>query len=248
MRSDERILRWVSHRILMRRVDTEPVRILLVEDNEPMADAVRRGLIAEGFSVDLAANGDDGLWRAREFAYDLIILDVMLPGTNGYEICRTLRAEARTTPILLLTAKDGDLDVAEGLDLGADDYLTKPFAFVVLVARVRALVRRANPVPGSASITAGSMTIDPAQRRCRIDETTIELTPREFSLLETLARRVGEPLTRLEILDHVWGADFEGDSNVVDVYVGYLRKKLQPHLPASPIETVRGVGYRLVAS
>jgi len=249
MRVRENALRFRrrSHRILIGPVDTETVRVLLVEDSEAMADAVQRGLMAEGFSVDHVVNGDDGLWRAREFTYDVLVLDIMLPGTNGYEICRTLRTEGDTTPILLLTAKDGDHDVAEGLDFGADDYLTKPFAFVVLVARVRALVRRSNPVPGLSSISIGALTIDPVRHRCSVGDRPVELTPREFSLLETFARRVEEPLTRTELLHHVWGADYEGDSNVVDVYVGYVRKKLQPHVHDAEIETVRGVGYRLVA-
>ena len=147
----------------------------------------------------------------------------------------------------MVTAKDGDHDIAEGLDFGADDYLTKPFAFVVLVARVRALVRRTNPVPGVPAISVGPLTIDPPRRRCSVNGHAVDLTPREFSLLETLARRTGEPLTRMELLDHVWGADYAGDSNVVDVYVGYVRKKLQPHGDPAMIETVRGVGYRLVA-
>jgi DNA-binding response OmpR family regulator len=229
--------------------DTEWVRVLVVEDNEAMADAVSRGLIAEGFDVDIAPDGQDGLWRAREFSYDVIVLDIMLPGLNGYEVCRTIRAEGIATPVLMLTAKDGEYDIAEGLEFGADDYLTKPFSFVVLVARIRALLRRTNPVPGTEVIANGSLTIDTARRRCRVGEQVVELTPREYTLLETLARRVGQPLTRDELLDHVWGADHSGGSNVVDVYVGYLRKKLNAADAGVPaIETVRGVGYRLAES
>ncbi len=223
------------------------MRVLVVEDNEVMAEAVARGLVAEGFDVDVAANGTDGLWRAREFSYDLILLDIMLPGVNGYEICRTIRSEGNRTPILMLTAKDGEFDEAEGLDLGADDYLTKPFSFVVLVARIHALLRRTNPTTGDATIAIGPLSIDTRTRRCLLNQRPIELTPREFGLLETLARRPGQPLTRGELLDHVWGADHEGGSNVVDVYVGYLRKKLRAADQGSDlIETVRGIGYRIV--
>ncbi|NOX32047.1 MAG: response regulator transcription factor [Actinobacteria bacterium] len=224
------------------------MRVLVVEDNEAMADAVSRGLIAEGFAVDVSIDGVDGLWRAREFPYDIIVLDIMLPGVNGYELCRTLRAEDNDTPILMLTAKDGEYDIAEGLDLGADDYLTKPFSFVVLVARVHALTRRANPTAGDAIVTVGPLTLDTRMHRCRLDGRLVELTPREYALLETLARRPGEPLTRNELLDHVWGADRDGGSNVVDVYVGYLRKKLRgPEDGSELIETVRGIGYRIDA-
>ena len=215
-----------------------------------MADAVQRGLEAEGYAVDLALDGVDGLWRAREFPYDLIVLDIMLPGVNGYEICRTIRGEGNTTPILMLTAKDGDYDIAEGLELGADDYLTKPFSFVVLLARIHALLRRANPTPGETMVTVGALSIDTAARRCSLNGWPVELTPREYTLLETLARRPGRAIPRGELLDLVWGADHEGSSNVVDVYVGYLRKKLDgPNGsgPGCPIETVRGVGYRLAA-
>jgi len=225
------------------------MRVLVVEDNEAMADAVARGLFAEGFDVDVSADGVDGLWRAREFPYDIIVLDIMLPGVNGYEICRTLRGEGNNTPILMLTAKEGDYDIAEGLDLGADDYLTKPFSFVVLVARVHALARRANPTAGDDTITVGPLTLDTRAHRCRVDGRLVELTPREYALLETLARRAGEPLTRSELLDHVWGADHDGGSNVVDVYVGYLRKKLRGSKDAPDlIETVRGIGYRIEAN
>ncbi|MGZ0230819.1 MAG: response regulator transcription factor [Acidimicrobiales bacterium] len=222
------------------------MRVLVVEDNEALADAVKRGLVAEGFDVDIASDGVDGLWQAREFTHDVIVLDIMLPGVNGYEICRTIRAEGNTTPILMLTAKSGEYDIAEGLELGADDYLTKPFSFVVLVARVHALVRRANPTPSDASITIGALTIDTTTRRCRLHSRTLDLTPREYTLLETLARRPGKPMTRTELLDHVWGGDHDIGSNVVDVYIGYLRKKLQAS-SAEPtlIETVRGVGYRI---
>jgi two-component system OmpR family response regulator len=222
------------------------VRILVVEDNAAMADAVQRGLIAESFDVDVASDGLDGLWRAREFAYDLIVLDILLPGMNGYLICRTLRAEGVTTPILMLTAKDGDDDEAEGLDLGADDYLTKPFSFTVLVARLHALIRRTNPAPTSPRITAGQLVVDTMTKTCTVADARLDLSAREYALLEALARRCGQPITRTELLDLVWGADHTTASNVVDVYVGYLRRKLD-HAGQDPriIETVRGIGYRL---
>lgn len=210
-----------------------------------MADAIERGLIAEGFDVDVSGDGADGLWRAREFPYDAIVLDIMLPGLNGYELCRTLRAENNSTPVLMLTAKGGDFDIAEGLDLGADDYLTKPFSFVVLVARLRAIIRRTN---GSTdgTLAVGELAIDTVTRRCWIAEQELTLTPREYSMLETLTRHAGQPLTRAEIRDRVWGGDYDTVSNVVDVYVGYLRRKLDDY--GHLIETVRGVGYRMVTS
>jgi DNA-binding response OmpR family regulator len=223
------------------------MRVLVVEDSEAMADAVQRGLVAEGFDVDVVADGLDGLWRAREFGYDVIVLDILLPGMNGYVICRTLREDGVTTPILMLTAKDGDEDEAEGLDTGADDYLTKPFSFTVLVARIRALIRRTNPTPASARITVGDLVLDTVRRSCTVNGDTVDLTARELALLEALARRSGQPLTRNELLDLVWGADQRGLSNVVDVYIGYLRRKLERAGDGcGTIETVRGVGYRLV--
>jgi two-component system OmpR family response regulator len=220
------------------------MRILVVEDSVAMADAIQRGLVAEGFDVDVSRDGGDGLWRAREFPYDAIVLDIMLPSVNGYEICRTLRNEHVTTPVLMLTAKGGEFDVAEGLDLGADDYLTKPFSFVVLVARLRAIIRRTS---GSTdgTLCAGELAIDTVTRRCWIADQELELTPREYSMLETLTSHAGQPLTRAELRQRVWGGDYDTASNVVDVYVGYLRKKLHDH--DDIIETVRGVGYRLVA-
>ena len=211
-----------------------------------MADALERGLRAEGFDVDVAVDGVDGLWRAREFPYDVIALDVMLPGINGFEICRTLRRDAVDVPILMLTAKDGEYDIAEGLELGADDYLTKPFSFVELVARLRALLRRANATGPDHTMAVGSLAIDPVRRVATVGGVPLDLTTREFSLLESLARRVGIPLTRRELLDHVWGADRDPSSNLVDVYIGYLRRKLGAATDECFVETVRGVGYRLV--
>lgn len=234
-------------RISRFRTDTGGVRVLLVEDHAAMADAVERGLTAEGFDVDVAQDGVDGLWRAREFSYDALVLDIMLPGVNGYEICRTLRGEGLTTPIMMLTAKDGDYDQAEGLELGADDYMTKPFSFVVLVARLRALVRRAGVTPTDDVVTVGALRVDSTARAVCVGTNPVELTAREFTLLETLIRRAGVPLSRRELLDHVWGADHDGNSNVVDVYIGYLRRKLAPFGVDDAIETVRGVGYRVAA-
>lgn len=221
------------------------MRVLVVEDQAAMADAVERGLRAEGFDVDVAADGVDGLWRAREFPYDVIALDVMLPGVNGFEICRTLRHEGVDVPILMLTAKDGEYDIAEGLELGADDYLTKPFSFVELVARLRALVRRAVAAGPDHTISVGSLTIDPVRRHATVDGVAIDLTSREYSLLESLIRQPGIPLSRRELLDRVWGADRDPSSNLVDVYVGYLRRKLAAASDEPYIETVRGLGYRM---
>jgi two-component system OmpR family response regulator len=222
------------------------MRILLVEDEEHLAAAVAKGLRDEGFAVEVAPTGNEGLARARENAYDLIVLDILLPGTNGFVICATLRAEGNWAPILMLTAKDGELDEAEALDTGADDFLTKPFSFVVLLARIRALLRRGRR-ERPAVLTAGDLTLDPAEHRCRRGDTEIALTPREFSLLEYLMRCAGEATTKREILNHVWGDDFEGDPNIVEVYVGYLRRKIDHTFDRNALETVRGVGYRLAA-
>jgi two-component system, OmpR family, response regulator len=221
------------------------VRVLVVEDEERLAAAVARGLVAEGFDVDVAHDGHDGLWRAREGDYAAIVLDILLPGVNGFAVCRTLRDEGIWTPILMLTAKDGELDEAEALDTGADDFLSKPFSYVVLVARLRALVRRGGP-PRPTSLTVGDLELDPASRQCRRQGTLVELTPREWSVLELLMRRAGDVVPKRELLTHVWGIDFEGDDNVVEVYVRYLRRKLDQPFGRDSIRTVRGVGYRLL--
>jgi two-component system OmpR family response regulator len=221
------------------------MKLLLVEDDEKIAATVKRGLEAEGFSVELAADGDEGLWRATEGSYDLLVLDIMLPGRNGYRLCADLRAADNWTPILMLTAKDGDLDEAEALDTGADDYLTKPFSFPVLVARVRALLRR-TPDRKPAPVSVGDLRIDPAQRRVWVGEDERTLTAREFEVLEFFVRRAGQVLSKEEILAGVWDDDFDGDPNIVEVYVLRLRRKLDLPDGRHRIETVRGAGYRVV--
>ncbi len=220
------------------------MRILVIEDEEVIARAVQRGLRADGFAVDIAGDGQDGLWMAREHHYDAIVLDILLPGMNGFRVCRQLREEANWTPILMLTAKDGELDEAEALDTGADDYLVKPFSYVVLVARLRALIRRGAGERPSA-LRAGSLLLDRASHRCSRGDVDISLTPREFSILELLMSRAGEALSKREIIEHVWDEDFDGDGNIVEVYVGYLRRKLDAPFGCHSLETVRGVGYRL---
>lgn len=220
------------------------MKLLLVEDDTKLAAAVRRGLEAEGFTVEVATDGDEGLWRATEGTYDLVVLDLMLPGRNGYRICADLRAAGDWTPILVLTAKDGDLDEAEALDTGADDFLAKPFSFAVLVARVRALLRRAAD-RAVAPAAVGDLRIDPARRRAWRGEREIRLTAREFDVLALLVRRPGEVLSKARILAGVWDSDFEGDPNIVEVYVRRLRRKIDEPFGRRTIETVRGAGYRI---
>ncbi len=222
------------------------MRILVVEDEKRLAAGLRNGLEADGFAVDVALDGTDGLWMAREHAYDAIVLDIMLPGLNGFRVCATLREEGVWSPILMLTAKDGEWDEVEALDTGADDYLTKPFSHAVLVARLRALLRRgAEKRP--AILEAGDLRVDPASRRAWRGEVEVELTTRELALLEFLVRRRGDVVSKREILDHVWDYDFEGDDNIVEVYVRHLRDKLDRPFGREAIETVRGAGYRLAA-
>jgi DNA-binding response OmpR family regulator len=220
------------------------VKLLLVEDDAKIAGALRRGLTAEGFAVEVAGDGVEGLWRAQEGAYDLIVLDIMLPGRNGYQVCADLRRGADTTPILMLTAKDGDLDEAEGLDTGADDYLRKPFSFPVLVARIHALLRRA-ALGGPPPLVVGDLQLELRARRARLGGAEVALTSREFDLLAYLVRRAGQVVTKANILAGVWDDDFEGDPNVVEVYVARLRRKLDRPSRPSSIETVRGAGYRI---
>ncbi|TMR07905.1 response regulator transcription factor [Nonomuraea turkmeniaca] len=219
------------------------MRVLVVEDERRMAAALQRGLQAEGFAVDLAHDGEEGLHAARQGDYDVVVLDIMLPRLSGYNVCKQLRAEENWVPILMLSAKDGEYDMADGLDLGADDYLTKPFSYVVLVARLRALLRRdAGRRP--AVLMAGDLTLDPARRKVERDGRSVELTPREFALLEYLMRRRDEVVSKSEILEHVWDT-FDTDPNVVEVYVGYLRRKIDAPFGRNALQTVRGAGYRL---
>jgi DNA-binding response OmpR family regulator len=225
----------------------ESVRLLIVEDERELAETLRKGLVAEGFTVDMAHNGRDGLWSATEHNYDAILLDIMLPELSGYEVLKRLRAAEKWTPVLMLTAKDGEYDEADAFDLGADDYLSKPFSFVVLIARLRALMRRGAPAR-PVVLTAGDLRLDPAARIVHRGDRRIDLTAREFGLLEFLLRRAGSALSKNEILTHVWDAHYEGDENVVEVYVGYLRRKIDAPFGTHTIETVRGVGYRLSVS
>lgn len=223
------------------------MRLLVVEDEKKLAMSLKRGLEADGFAVDVALDGTDGLWMATEHPYDAIVLDIMLPGVNGYQLCGELRERRVWTPILMLTAKDGALDEAEALDTGADDFLRKPFAHVVLVARLRALLRRGQP-ERPLTLTAGDLRVDPTQRLCWRNGTEIELTAREFSVLEYLVSNVGDVVSKQDILDHVWDYDFEGDPNIVEVYVRHLRRKIDEPYGMQSIQTVRGSGYRLLAS
>jgi two-component system, OmpR family, response regulator len=220
------------------------MRALVVEDESKMAALLRRGLQEEGFAVDVAATGEDGAWLGNENDYDVILLDAMLPDIDGFEVCRRLRAAGRWPPILMLTARDGVRDRVAGLDAGADDYLTKPFSFDELFARIRALLRR-GPSERPTILAAGDLVLDPATRGVTRGSDEIDLTPKEFAMLELFLRHAGEALTRTRILEHVWDFAYEGDSNVVDVYVRYLREKVDRPFGRRSIETVRGVGYRL---
>jgi DNA-binding response OmpR family regulator len=218
------------------------VRVLVVEDEARLATALQRGLQAEGFAVDVAGDGPTGLELARHGEYDAMILDVMLPGLSGYRVVRALRAEEHWLPVLMLSAKDGEHDQADGLDCGADDYLTKPFSYVVLLARLRALLRRGAP-QRPAVLTVGEIALDPSRRRVTVAGTEVTLTTREYGLLQYLMRRAGDVVSKTELLDHVWDASEETALNAVEVYIGYLRRKLGRDV----LETVRGAGYRLVA-
>lgn len=220
------------------------MRILLVEDEVGLAEAIREGLVDEGHSVWVAHDGSSGLELALAGDHDVIMLDIMLPGLSGYRVVQALRAEQVWTPVLMLTAKDGEYDEADAFDLGADDYLTKPFSFVVLTARLRALQRRV-AVPRPAMLMVGDLVLDPAEHRVRRGEQVIALTPREFGVLEFLMRNAGRAVNKDEILRAVWDAHYEGDHNVVEVYVGYLRRKIDLPFGRASIDTLRGVGYRM---
>lgn len=218
--------------------------VLMVEDEVALAEGVARGLRSEGFEVEIANDGLTGLERGRSESIDVIVLDIMLPGMNGYKVCRALRAEGITTPILMLTAKSGEYDEAEALDTGADDFLSKPFSFVVLTARIHALLRRS--LDGKAQpIMIGDLVLEPLPRTCRRGDEEIPLTTREYELLEALMRHPGQVVSKQELLEKVWGEDFDGDPNVVEVYVGYLRRKIDRPFGRNDIDTVRGIGYRV---
>ncbi|MFC6159506.1 response regulator transcription factor [Kribbella sp. NPDC058693] len=220
------------------------MRVLMVEDELRLADTVHRGLTDSGFVVEMVHDGENAVWAATEHSYDVIVLDIMLPKLNGYRVLELLRARGIWTPVLMLTAKDGEYDQTDAFDLGADDYLTKPFSFLVLVARLRALIRRGGP-ERPVVLMAGDLTLDVARRRVERDGREITLTPREYGLLEFLMRHRGDTVSKTEILAAVWDPAFDGDPNVVEVYVRYLRKKIDTPFARHAIETIRGMGYRL---
>ncbi|MDO3399059.1 response regulator transcription factor [Mycolicibacterium neoaurum] len=222
------------------------MRVLIVEDEPRLSSTLAIGLRAEGFVVVEAAKGVDGLWQATENDFDVVVLDIMLPGLNGYEVLRRMRAKSVWTPVLMLTAKDGEYDQTDAFDLGADDYLTKPFSFIVLVARLKALVRRAAPHQPPV-LTAGTLSVDPGRRTVQRGDKALSLTPREFGLLEYLMRNKNVAVTKADILHNVWDAHYDGPDNVVEVYIGYVRRKIDIPFGTSTIETIRGVGYRLTA-
>jgi two-component system OmpR family response regulator len=220
------------------------MRALVVEDELKMAALIQRGLVEEGYAADVARTGEEAVWMARATPYDAIVLDVMLPGQNGLEVCRLLRESGVWSPILMLTARDGVEDKVSGLDSGADDYLTKPFSFAELLARLRALTRR-GPSERPTVLEVGSLRLDPATRQAWRGDVEIDLSAKEFALLETFMRRPGDVLSRLDLLEHAWDYAYENKSNVVDVYVGYLRGKIDRPFGTDSLETVRGAGYRL---
>ena len=220
------------------------MRLLVIEDTPKMASLLRRGLTEEGYAVDVVSNGIDGVWLATEESFDTIVLDVVLPDIDGFEVCRRLRRANRWAPLLMLTARDDVSDRVRGLDAGADDYLTKPFAFEELFARVRSLVRR-GPHERSPVLEVGDLALDPAEHTVGRGGEPVDLTPKEFALLQYFMQHPREALTRLQLLEHVWDYAFDGDPNIVDVYIGYLREKIDRPFKRASLETVRGVGYRL---
>ncbi|HLZ36773.1 MAG TPA: response regulator transcription factor [Mycobacteriales bacterium] len=220
------------------------MRLLVVEDDPAMASVLTRALTREGYAVDAVGTGEEALWAVRETAYDAVVLDAMIPAPDGFEVCRRMRAERRWAPVLLLTARDAIADRVRGLDAGADDYVTKPFALAELSARLRALVRR-HPGERPAVLRVGDLALDPARREVRRGDEVVDLSPKEFALLHELMRHPGEVVSRTHLLDHVWDVAYDGTSNIVDVYVRYLREKIDRPFGRSDIETVRGVGYRL---
>ncbi len=220
------------------------MKVLLVEDERRLAGVVKDGLVAEGFVVDIVSDGISGLWAATENTYDAVVLDIMLPGLNGYDVLKQMRQRKIWTPVLMLTAKDGDYDQTDAFDLGADDYLTKPFSFMILMARLRALLRRGAP-ERPVLITAGTLVLDPARRVVARGGVPIPLTAREYGLLLFLMRHAGDVVSKAQILDNVWDSAYEGNDNIVEVYIGYLRKKLDAPVNLNTLRTVRGLGYRL---
>lgn len=220
------------------------MRVLVVEDERALAASIRTGLVGEGCVVDCAHNGVDGLWAATENGYDVIVLDIMLPQLNGYKVLEELRERSIWTPVLMLTAKDGEYDQTDAFDLGADDYLTKPFSFMVLVARLRALVRRGAP-ERPVRLTVGSLVLDPTRRSVERSGQPLTMTAREFGLLEYLMRHGGDVVSKTQILENVWDPAYEGGDNVVEVYIGYLRKKIDVPFGLQTLTTTRGMGYRL---
>ncbi|SEP62380.1 response regulator transcription factor [Microlunatus flavus] len=222
------------------------MKILLVEDEHRLAEVVKEGLVAEGFSVDVVSDGVTGLWAASSNPYDVIVLDIMLPGLNGYDVLKELRNRKVWAPVLMLTAKDGEYDETDAFDLGADDYLTKPFSFMILVARLRALIRRGAP-ERPVLLTVGSLVLDPSRRSVTRRGTAVTLTAREYGLLLYLMRNAGDVLSKAQILDNVWDSAYEGGDNIVEVYIGYLRRKLDAPFGLTTLHTLRGLGYRLDA-
>jgi DNA-binding response OmpR family regulator len=220
------------------------MRVLLVEDETALAETLAAGLRADGFAVDIAGDGVQALTRMQTIKYDALVLDIMLPGLSGYEVVRRLRSEGVWVPVLMLTAKDGEYDEADALDLGADDYLTKPFSYVVLLAHLRAVIRRGAP-ERPAQLIAGDLILDPGSHTCWRAATEIDLTPREFAVLEYLMRHRDQVVSKTKIMANVWDTFYDGDPNVVEVYVGYLRRKIDAPFGRHSIETVRGAGYRL---
>lgn len=233
--------------LFRRRRDTRGMRLLVVEDEPGIAEALARGFAADGFAVDVASNGTEGLALAQQNPYAAIVLDIMLPGLNGYRVCKALRDEGNSVPILMLTAKDGDLDEMEGLDTGADDYVTKPFNYHVLLSRVRALIRRSSTTdgPGNA-LQVGDLRLDPNTRRVHRGDSDVELSPKAFGVLEYLMHQQGLVMSKEQILDNVWDQGFEGDNNIVEVYISRIRSAIDTAFDRRSLETVRGVGYRIV--
>lgn len=223
------------------------MKVLIVEDEQRLAASLRRGMMADGHVVEVAYDGEQGLWMAQNNAFDAIVLDLMLPKRNGYGVCRTLRSEGNWTPILMLTAKDGEHDIAEALDTGADDYLTKPFSLVVLSARLRALGRRGGAERPTV-LAVDDLTLDPGRRRCQRAGTVIALTPKEFNIVEFLMRRAGQVVTKADILGHAWDFAYDGDPNIVEVYISGIRKKIDAAFGRQNLRTVWGVGYELSSS